>query len=109
MRLSPVPEAPSKIRRTESMDWLVYWFMFPACSLIAAAATFSGISGAAFITPVFLIGFPLMGVPPLSTVAAIGTSLFLETSGFGTAVYRYWRRRLADMRTAPPLGAPAVS
>ena len=31
------------------MDWLVYWFMFPACILIAAVATFSGISGAAFI------------------------------------------------------------
>lgn len=90
------------------MDWLVYWFMFPACILIAAVATFSGISGAAFITPVFLIGFPLMGVPPLSTVAAIGTSLFLETSGFGTAVYRYSRRRLADMRTVRTLAAATV-
>ncbi len=79
------------------MDWLVYWFMFPACIVIAAVATFSGISGAALITPMFLIGFPLMGVPTLSTVAAIGTSLFLETSGFGTAVYRYWERGLADM------------
>ncbi len=49
-----------------------------------------------------------MGVSPISTVAAIGTSLFLETSGFGTAVYRYWRRRLADMRTVRTLAAATV-
>lgn len=85
------------------MDWLVYWFMFPGCIVIAAVATFSGISGAALLTPIFLIGFPLMGIPTLSTVAAIGTSLFLETSGFGTAVYRYWRLGLADMRTVKSL------
>jgi uncharacterized membrane protein YfcA len=82
------------------MDWLVYWFMLPACIVIAATATFSGISGAALMTPFFLIGFPLMGVPRLSTVAAIGAALFLETSGFGTGVYHYMRRRLADVLTA---------
>ncbi len=92
----------------ESMDWVVYWFMFPACIVIAAVATFSGISGAALMTPVFLIGFPLMGVPPLSTVAAIGTSLFVETSGFGTGVYRYWRRRLADMGAVRTLATVTV-
>lgn len=67
------------------MDWLAYWFMFPACIVIAATATFSGIRGAALLTPLFLIGFPLLGVPCLTTVQAIGTSLFLETSGFGMA------------------------
>src|SRR5216684_6675545 len=82
------------------MDWFVYWFMFPACILIAATATFSGISGAALMTPFFLIGFPLMGVPRLSTVAAFGAALFLETSGFGTGVYHYVRRRLPDVLTA---------
>ncbi len=87
------------------MDWLVYWFMFPACILIAAIATFSGISGAAFITPTFLIAFPLMKVPPLSTVAAIGTSLFLETAGFGTGVYRYWKKRLVDFAAVRKIGA----
>lgn len=51
------------------------------------------------MTPFFLIGFPLMGVPRLSTVAAIGAALFLETSGFGTAVFRYLRMRLADLKS----------
>jgi uncharacterized membrane protein YfcA len=74
--------------------------MFPACIVIAATATFSGISGAALMTPFFLIGFPLMGVPGLSTVTAIGAALFLETSGFGTGVFYYTRQGLADLKTA---------
>ncbi len=90
------------------MDWLVYWFMFPACIVIAATATFSGISGAALMTPFFLIGFPLMGVPRLNTVAAIGAALFLETSGFGAGVYHYLRMRLVDLRTARTLAAVTV-
>jgi uncharacterized membrane protein YfcA len=51
-------------------------------------------------------------VPRLGTLAAIGTSLFLETSGFGTGLYRYLRMHLADLKTARsivvytiPLGA----
>lgn len=82
------------------MDWTVYWFMLPVCIAIAGVAMFSGISGAAMLIPVFLIGFPLLGVPRLSTVEAIGTSLLLETSGFGMGLYRYFRLRLVDSATA---------
>ncbi len=82
------------------MDWTVYWFMLPVCIAVASVAMFSGISGAALLTPIFLIGFPLFGVPRLTTVAAIGTSLFLETSGFGTGLYRYLSMRLVDIKTA---------
>ena len=85
------------------MDWTVYWFMFPVCIVVASVAMFSGISGAALLTPTFLIGFPLLGVPRLTTVAAIGTSLFLETSGFGTGLYRYLHLRLVDTKTAKAL------
>jgi hypothetical protein len=46
--------------------------MFPVCVGIATAAMFSGISGAAMLMQVFLIGFPLLGVPTLTTVAAVG-------------------------------------
>lgn len=94
------------------MDWTVYWFMFPVCIAVASVAMFSGISGAALLTPIFLIGFPLFDIPPLGVVAAIGSSLFLETFGFGTGVYRYLRLRLVDIETAKrllavtlPLGA----
>jgi hypothetical protein len=72
-----------------SVDWTVYWFMLPVCVVVASVAMFSGISGAALLTPVFLIGLPLLGVPRLSTVAAIGTALLLETSGFGAGALRY--------------------
>lgn len=85
------------------MDWFVYWFMFPSCIAIAGVAIFSGISGAALLTPFFMIGFPLLGVPHLTTVQAIGTSLFLETSGFGTGVYRYMKLKLADMKAVKSL------
>lgn len=94
------------------MDWTVYWFMLPACVVIASVAMFSGISGAALLIPVFLIGFPLLGAPRLTTVEAVATSLFLETSGFGTGVICYVRMRLVDVVTARriiavtlPLGA----
>jgi uncharacterized membrane protein YfcA len=82
------------------MDWTVYWFMLPVCIAVASIAMFSGMSGAAMLIPVFLIGFPLLGVPALTTVAAIGTSLLLETSGFGTVFYRYLKLRLIDAATA---------
>jgi uncharacterized membrane protein YfcA len=85
------------------VSWTVYWFMLPVCIMIATAAMFSGISGAALLTPTFLIGFPLLSVPRLGTVAAIGTSLFLETSGFGTGLFRYLRARLVDLKTAKSL------
>lgn len=81
------------------MDWIIYWFMFPVCVLIASIAMFSGISGAAMLFPVIVIGFPLFGVPPLTTVEAVGVSLFLETSGFGTGVYGYVRKGLVDLVT----------
>ncbi|MGH3648086.1 MAG: sulfite exporter TauE/SafE family protein [Micromonosporaceae bacterium] len=94
------------------MDWTVYWFMLPVCIVVASIAMYSGISGAAMLIPVFLIGFPLFDVPRLTTVAAIGVSLLLETSGFGTGLYRYLRRRLVATATAGrliavtlPLGA----
>lgn len=90
------------------MDWTVYWFMFPVCVGIASVAMFSGISGAAMLMPVFLIGFPVVGAPTLSTVAAIGMSLFLETSGFGTGLVRYLRRGLVDVATARRLAVVTV-
>ena len=45
------------------MDWTVYGFMLSVCIAIAGVAMFCGISGAARLIPVFLIGFPLCDVP----------------------------------------------
>lgn len=90
------------------MDWTVYWFMLPVCVAIASAAMFSGISGAAMLMPVSLLGFPAVGAPTLTAVEAVGMSLLLETSGFGTGVYRYLSRGLVDTSIALRLLAVAV-
>ena len=60
-------------RRTH-LDWTVYWFMLPVCIAVASVAMFSGISGAALLTPIFLIGFPLF--------AAIGIAFLLAFTIF---------------------------
>jgi hypothetical protein len=82
-------------------------------AVVAGVVMFSGISGAAMLLPVFLIGFPLVGAPPLSTIEAVGWALFLETSGFrpgvctGTCVgSRSTRRRQRDHSRGPPAGGP---
>lgn len=49
-----------------------------------------------------------MGVPTLTFVQAIGTSLFLETSGFGSGAVGYTRRRLVDYGFARLLLAVAL-
>jgi hypothetical protein len=63
------------------VDWTVYWFMLPVCVAIAGVAMFSGISGAAMLIPVFLIGFPLFDVPPLTTVEAISEWIVTDEEG----------------------------
>jgi len=85
------------------MDLTVYWFMLPVCILVAGMAMFSGISGAALIAPLFFVGFPLLGVPTLTTIEAIATALFLETTGFASGVYGYMKRKLVDWRLAGAL------
>src|SRR2546425_3747045 len=71
-----------------------YWFMLPACVVIASVAVFAGISGATLLLPLFFLLFPAFGVQALALPPAGGASLFLRVSAFGLAVYRYARRGL---------------
>ena len=59
------------------MDFTIYWFMFPVSICVATTAMLSGIGGAAFFMPIFLIVFPLLGpeYALASPVAAIGVAL----------------------------------
>jgi len=82
------------------MDWTVYWFMFPVCIVIASIAMLSGISGAAILSPVLILVFPMVGVPLLTPAAAIGMSLFTEFFGFASGVAGYARRCLIDYAIA---------
>jgi len=69
-----------------------YWFLFPAAIAIATVAMASGIGGAVFFSPLFII------VLRLEPSVAIGTALITELFGFGSGVFAYWRRRLIDFR-----------
>lgn len=90
------------------MDWTVYWFMFPACIAIASMAMLSGISGAAMLSPVLILVFPLVGVPTLTPAAAIGMALFTEFFGFASGVAGYARRCLIDYGIARQMIVVAV-
>ncbi len=69
---------------------LEYWFMFPIAVVIATIAMASGVEGATFFTPLFILG---LGLPP---EVAIGTGLLTETCGFASGLYAYVRQGLID-------------
>ncbi len=81
------------------IDWLVYWFMFPACILIATVAMLTGISGTAMLTPFLILAFPLLGVPTLTPAQAVGMALFTEFFGFASGFLGYHFARLTDYKT----------
>lgn len=69
-----------------------YWFMFPISILIATTAMASGVEGATFFTPLFILALRL---PP---EIAIGTGLITEVFGFASGVYAYASKRLIDYK-----------
>ena len=69
---------------------LEYWFMFPVSVLIATIAMASGVEGATFFAPFFLLALRL---PP---EVAIGTGLISEVFGFASGLLAYTRKRLID-------------
>jgi uncharacterized membrane protein YfcA len=69
-----------------------YWFMLPVAAVIATIAMASGIGGATFFVPVFILALRL---PP---EVAIGTGLITEVFGFASGLSAYARRRLIDYK-----------
>jgi uncharacterized protein len=89
------------------IDWFVYWFMFPACILIASIAMLTGISGTAMLTPFLILVFPILSVPTLTPGQAVGMALFTEFFGFASVV-GYRRAHLIDYKIGWKLAAFAV-
>lgn len=81
---------------------LEYWFMFPVAVTIASIAMASGIGGATFFSPFFLL---ILGLTP---EVAIGTGLITEVFGFASGVTAYLRKRLIDVRLAAGLLSGAI-
>lgn len=69
-----------------------FWFMFPVSILVATVAMASGVEGATFFTPIFLLALRL---PP---EVAIGTGLITEVFGFSSGLFAYMRKQLIDYR-----------
>lgn len=66
--------------------------MLPVALLIATTAMASGVEGATFFSPLFILA---LGLPP---EVAIGTGLVTEVFGFGSGLYAYATRHLIDYR-----------
>jgi uncharacterized membrane protein YfcA len=64
--------------------------MFPISIAIATIAMSSGVEGATFFTPLFILG---LGLP---AEVAIGTGLMTEVFGFASGLYAYTRKGLID-------------
>lgn len=70
------------------------WFMFPISIVIATIAMSSGVGGATFFAPIFLLG---LGLEP---EVAIGVGLITEVFGFTSGLIAYLRRKLVDFQLA---------
>lgn len=79
-----------------------YWYMLPVAVVIATIAMASGIGGATFFVPVFVLALRL---PP---EVAIGTGLITELFGFASGLTAYARRRLIDYRLGLALLASTI-
>lgn len=74
-----------------------YWYLFPISILIATISMSSGIGGAVFFSPLFMLG---LGLEPR---IAIGAALATEVAGFGSGLVAYYRARLIDFKVAKSL------
>ena len=71
---------------------LQYWYLFPVAILVATVSMASGVGGATFFTPIFILG---LGLP---AEVAIGVGLITEVFGFASGLFAYIKKRLIDFR-----------
>lgn len=81
---------------------LEFWYMLPTGILIATIAMASGVGGATFFSPLFILA---LGLPP---ELAVGAGLVVEVFGFGSGVAAYVRRKLIDYRVGGMLLSATV-
>jgi len=73
---------------------LEYWYLLPASVLIATVAMSSGIGGAVFFSPLFMLGLHL------EPKIAIGSALATELFGFASGLIAYHKVKLIDFKLA---------
>ena len=74
-----------------------YWYLFPISVAIATVSMSSGIGGAVFFSPLFMLGLKL------EPRIAIGAALANELCGFGSGLLAYYKSKLIDFRLAASL------
>lgn len=82
--------------------FLSLWWVFPAAVVFATVAVGSGVSGALFFSPFFML------VVGLSPAQAVGAGLLTETFGMGNGLRSYVRQGVVDFATARSLLSGAV-
>lgn len=83
-------------------QFLAHWWVFPASILFSLVALASGVSGALFFSPFFML---IVGLSPSQ---AIGAGLLTEVFGMGNGLVNYVRQRVVDYATAKWLLLGAV-
>jgi len=79
-----------------------FWFMLPVGIVIATVAMASGVGGATFFSPLFILGLGL------SPELAIGSGLVVEVFGFSSGVYAYVKKKLIDYQVGGMLLSATV-
>ena len=75
-------------------SFLQLWWVFPVSIIFSTIAIGSGVSGALFFSPFFML------VVGLSPVQAVGAGLLTEVFGMGNGLRSYVRAKLVDYATA---------
>jgi uncharacterized membrane protein YfcA len=76
---------------------LQYWYLLPVAIFVATIATASGVGGATFFAPLFILA---LGIAPEVAIAA---ALISEVFGFASGLYAYARKRLIDYQLGSAL------
>lgn len=74
-----------------------YWYLFPISAVITTIAMSTGIGGAVFFSPLFMLALEL------DAKIAIGTALINELFGFTSGVIAYIKAKLIDFTLAKNL------
>lgn len=76
---------------------LELWYLLPVATVIATIAMSSGIGGAVFFSPLFMIALSL------EPKIAIGAALATELAGFSSGLFAYLKAKLIDFKLAKKL------
>jgi len=76
---------------------LEFWYLLPLSIVIATIAMSSGVGGAVFFSPLFMLALRL------DPKIAIGSALVTELFGFASGLFAYYKAKLIDYKLAKSL------